>query len=89
MADPRDAVLSLKQISISFPKGTSEAQAQARAGEFARAMQSAKGCGAVDQVAGAARGLDRDRECRVHGRVVPPSAGSDRIGGRQRAVPSL
>jgi peptidyl-prolyl cis-trans isomerase SurA len=51
MADPRDAVLSLKQISISFPKGTSEAQAQARAGEFARAMQSAKGCGAVDQVA--------------------------------------
>jgi len=51
MADPRDAVLSLKQISISFPKGISEAQAQARAGEFARAMQGAKGCGAVDQVA--------------------------------------
>lgn len=51
MADPRDAVLSLKQISIAFPKGTTEAQAQARAGEFARAMQSARGCGAVDEVA--------------------------------------
>ncbi|MCB2079136.1 MAG: peptidylprolyl isomerase [Novosphingobium sp.] len=50
-ADPRDAVLSLKQISITFPPGTNEAQAQRRAGEFAQAMQTAKGCGAVDDVA--------------------------------------
>ncbi len=51
MSDPRDAVLSLKQVSISFPKGTTEAQAQARANEFAKAMQAARGCGAVDEVA--------------------------------------
>ncbi len=51
MADPRDALLSLKQVSISFPKGTNQAQAQARATEFAKAMQAARGCGAVDEVA--------------------------------------
>jgi peptidyl-prolyl cis-trans isomerase SurA len=51
VADPRDAVLSLKQVSISFPKGTTEPQAQARAAEFARVMQGARGCGAVDAVA--------------------------------------
>jgi len=51
MADPRDAVLSLKQVSIDFPKGTTEAQATKRAGEFAKAMRDAKGCGGVDAVA--------------------------------------
>lgn len=50
-ADPRDAVLSLKQISISFAPGTTEEQATARAGQFAEAMQTARGCGAVDAVA--------------------------------------
>jgi peptidyl-prolyl cis-trans isomerase SurA len=50
-ADPRDAVLGLKQISISFPKGTSEAQATAKAGQFAEAMKTARGCGTVDAVA--------------------------------------
>jgi peptidyl-prolyl cis-trans isomerase SurA len=50
-ADPRDAVLALKQISIEFPKGISEADATKRAGEFAAAMQSAQGCGGVDAVA--------------------------------------
>lgn len=51
MADPRDAVLSLKQVSIDFPKGTTEAQATKRAGEFAQAMRDASGCGGVDAVA--------------------------------------
>jgi len=50
-ADPRDAVLALKQVSINFPAGTTQAQAGARAKTFAAAMQSAKGCGAVDEVA--------------------------------------
>lgn len=50
-ADPRDAVLALKQISINFPEGTTEAQAAKRAGEFATAMKNAKGCGAVDPIA--------------------------------------
>lgn len=51
MADPRDAVLALKQISITFPPGTTEQQATKRAGEFATAMRAAHGCGAVDAAA--------------------------------------
>jgi peptidyl-prolyl cis-trans isomerase SurA len=50
-ADPRDAILALKQISLDFAPGTTEANAQAQAEEFARAMQSARGCGGVDAVA--------------------------------------
>ena len=50
-ADPRDAVLSLKQVSIDFPAGTNEAEATRRAGEFANAMKAARGCGTVDAIA--------------------------------------
>jgi peptidyl-prolyl cis-trans isomerase SurA len=50
-ADPRDAVLALKQISVNFPAGTTQADAQKKATEFARAIQGASGCGAVDAVA--------------------------------------
>ncbi|MFC6621568.1 peptidylprolyl isomerase [Novosphingobium panipatense] len=50
-ADPRDAILSLKQISLPFPKGVSEAEASRRAEAFAKAMKAAKGCGDVDGVA--------------------------------------
>ena len=50
-ADPRDAVLALKQISINFPAGTTEAQANAQAKRFAESMQAAKGCGSADAVA--------------------------------------
>ncbi len=51
-ADPRDALLALKQVSISFPKGTSATEAQRKAGEFAAAMKQARGCGGVEAVAG-------------------------------------
>lgn len=50
-ADPRDATLSLKQISISFAPGTTEAQATARAQDFAEKMKAAKGCAQADAVA--------------------------------------
>lgn len=50
-ADPRDAVLSLKQISINFAPGTTEADGNKRAAEFAAAMKTANGCGAVDGIA--------------------------------------
>ena len=53
MADPRDAVLSLKQIAIDFPQGTSEEQARQRAGEFAQAVQQIRGCGEADSAAAA------------------------------------
>nr|WP_246543551.1 peptidylprolyl isomerase [Novosphingobium profundi] len=50
-ADPRDAVLALKQISLNFPKGVSEAQANKLAEDFSKTIKTAKGCGDVDKVA--------------------------------------
>jgi peptidyl-prolyl cis-trans isomerase SurA len=52
-ADPRDALLSLKQISISFPPGTTQADATGRVKAFAEGIKALKGCG--DASAGAAR----------------------------------
>lgn len=45
MADPRDALLSLKQISIAFPAGTSPDQAKARVEQFNQTVQKMRGCG--------------------------------------------
>lgn len=50
-ADPRNALLSLKQLAISFPAGTTDSQAAARAEKFATATQAIKGCGAANEVA--------------------------------------
>ena len=50
-ADPRDAILSLKQVSIAFAPGTTEAQATGKAKQFADAMKTARGCGTVDAIA--------------------------------------
>ncbi len=50
-ADPRDALLSLKQISISFAPGTAEKDGAAKAGEFARMVKDIHGCGQVDAAA--------------------------------------
>lgn len=50
-ADPRDAVLSLKQISLEFPAGTTEAKASELASQFAEATRNIAGCGAADDVA--------------------------------------
>ena len=52
-ADPRDATLSLKQFSISFPAGTTQAAATARIKAFSEGVTTIKGCG--DAEAGAAR----------------------------------
>ncbi|MEP2235222.1 MAG: peptidylprolyl isomerase [Alteripontixanthobacter sp.] len=51
-ADPRDAVLSLKQISISFPSDVSEPEAARMVEEFNLAMQSIRGCGDASRAAG-------------------------------------
>jgi len=51
-ADPRDAILALKQISINFPAGVSETEAGNQAEAFANQIKKAKGCGDVDRVAG-------------------------------------
>ncbi len=43
-ADPRDAVLSLKQISIGFPQGVSQEQADAKIQQFTAFVGGLRGC---------------------------------------------
>jgi peptidyl-prolyl cis-trans isomerase SurA len=50
-SDPRDAVLSLKQIALEFPKGTTAAQAKTTVDRFQTETQKINGCGAADQAA--------------------------------------
>lgn len=50
-SDPRDARLSLRQLSMKFPAGLAQTQLQARAQEFAKATQGIQGCGNVNAVA--------------------------------------
>ena len=52
MADPRDAVLSRKQISISFEPGISEELAAQQVQAFSTGVQNMRGCGDADAVAG-------------------------------------
>jgi len=52
MADPNEAVLSLKQISISFAPDVTQEQAEARVTQFGAYIESLRGCGDVE--AGAA-----------------------------------
>ncbi|MBA16284.1 MAG: peptidylprolyl isomerase [Sphingomonas sp.] len=46
-ADPGDARLSLRQMTIRFPAGTSQAQATSLVSAFATATQAMRGCGDV------------------------------------------
>lgn len=50
-ADPRDAVLSLKQISLEFPAGISQPDAAKKAQDFAKTVEGIKGCGEADAAA--------------------------------------
>lgn len=51
-ADPRDAILSLKQVSVAFPQGTTRAQAEPIVGRFAQAALNIGGCGGAERIAG-------------------------------------
>ena len=50
-ADPRSAVLSLKQISVNFPQGTTRQQAEPKIARFAASAQTIGGCGGADKLA--------------------------------------
>jgi peptidyl-prolyl cis-trans isomerase SurA len=50
-ADPRDAVLTLKQVSIGFPKGISRQAAEPTVARFALAARNVGGCGGADKIA--------------------------------------
>jgi peptidyl-prolyl cis-trans isomerase SurA len=70
-ADPRDARLSLRQMSIKFAPNTSQTDATARATAFANAISKISGCGSVSQVAQSigAEVVDNDS---VRVRDLPP-----------------
>lgn len=48
MADPNEALLSLKQISVTFPEGITQAQAEAKVQQFDAFVQGLKGCADAD-----------------------------------------
>ena len=50
-ADPRSALLTLKQVSIAFPKGTTPAQAEPTVAKFAAGALNVGGCGGADKLA--------------------------------------
>jgi len=50
-ADPRDTKLSLKQIAINFPAGTTPEQAKPLVEQFQVETQKINGCGAADEMA--------------------------------------
>jgi peptidyl-prolyl cis-trans isomerase SurA len=50
-SDPRDAILSLKQIAVTFPKGMTAPQAEPLIKKFNEETQAVRGCGAADTMA--------------------------------------
>lgn len=71
-ADPRNAVLSLKQVSIAFPAGTTAAAAEPTLQRFAAATQSVGGCGGADKLAADFKG-DVVQSDAVKLRDLPPA----------------
>lgn len=49
--DPRDAVLSLKQVSVTFPTGASRAQVEPLLARFSSAAANIGGCGGAEKLA--------------------------------------
>jgi peptidyl-prolyl cis-trans isomerase SurA len=50
-ADPRNAQLNLKQVSVTFPKGTTKETAEPIVSRFAQAAQGVGGCGGAEKMA--------------------------------------
>lgn len=73
-ADPRDARLSLKQLTLRFPPNTSQAQASDRAAAFGKALQQIQGCGTVEKVAAGVNAEVVDNDT-VRIRDLPPQLG--------------
>ena len=70
--DPRDAVLSLKQVQVTFPKGTSREQAEPVVARFAEAARNVGGCGGAERIAAEFKGeiVEQDQ---VKMRDLPPA----------------
>jgi peptidyl-prolyl cis-trans isomerase SurA len=50
-ADPRNSLLTLKQITVNFPKGTTRQQAEPTVARFAQGAANIGGCGGADKIA--------------------------------------
>jgi peptidyl-prolyl cis-trans isomerase SurA len=70
-ADPRDSLLSLKQLSVLFPQGTSKDTASTKAAAFAAAVKEIKGCGQANEI-GSKIGADVVDNDNVKIRDLPP-----------------
>lgn len=70
--DPRDAILSLKQMSITFPKGMSRAQAEPLVQRLAQTGQTMGGCGRAEE-AGATINAEVVSSDQVKVRDLPPA----------------
>ncbi|KQN26940.1 peptidylprolyl isomerase [Sphingomonas sp. Leaf33] len=70
--DPRDAKLSLRQLTVKFPAGISEAQANQRGSVVASAVKRINGCGSVAKIADeiGAEVVDNDS---ISARELPPA----------------
>lgn len=71
-ADPRDATLALKQITITFPAGVTKAQAQPKVTAFAEGLKTLQGCGKVADFAKSVGGEVVDNDA-VRIRDLPPA----------------
>jgi len=69
--DPRDAALSLKQLTIAFPPGMTQAQATPKVEAFAKAVQTIQGCGTANDIA-AKVGADVVQNDSMKIRDLPP-----------------
>jgi peptidyl-prolyl cis-trans isomerase SurA len=71
-ADPRSSLLNLKQISVSFPPGTTRQQAEPQIARFAEAALNIGGCGGADKLAADLNGevVESDQ---VKVRDLPPA----------------
>ena len=69
--DPRDATLSLKQLTVAFPPGTTQAQATPKVEAFAKALQQLQGCGKANEIA-ASIGADVVNNDAMKIRDLPP-----------------
>lgn len=69
--DPRDAQLSLKQLTIAFPPGMTQAQATPKVEAFAKAVQTIQGCGTANDIA-ARVGADVVQNDSMKIRDLPP-----------------
>lgn len=72
VADPRDALLSLMQLSITLPAGTSQAEFEQRAQALAQATQAMGGCGHAQATAQSV-GAELVTNDQVQVRQLPPA----------------